>query len=205
MFISHKYKFIFIKTRKTAGSSIEKIFLDNIKDNFYFGGMPPEKLQPILPDGFSNTVKEHSGYDVIKKMFPNEWKNYYKFTIERNPWDKTVSNFHFVQNWKPKKTKNGFEDFVLNPKNKFFLDDWSLYTHKNKICVDYVIEYNNLEEGFQKVCNTIGFPYNNQLANTRLKSSFRPKKKYIDYYNEETKNKVAKCYNKSIEYFGYTF
>lgn len=205
MFISHKYKFIFIKTRKTAGSSIEKIFLDNIKEDFLFGGMPPEKLTPILPEGQEKQIKEHSGYQVIKSFYPAEWDSYYKFTIERNPWDKTVSNFHFVQNWKPTKTKNGFEDFVMNPKNKFFLNDWKLYTEKNKPVVDKIIRYENLEEDFAEVCSIIGFPYQGQLATTRLKGSYRNKKNYKNYYNEKTKDKVENLYHNTIKYFNYKF
>ena len=205
MFISHEYKFIFIKTRKTAGSSIEKIFLDNINENFEFGGMPPEKLSPILPNSQSQFIKEHSGHRVISTYYSKEWKNYYKFTIERNPWDKTVSNFHFIQNWKPKKTKNGFEDFIMNPKNKFFLNDWELYTEKNIPVVDKIIRYENLEEDFAEVCKEINFPYKGQLANTRLKGSFRSKKDYKDYYNDITKNKVKDLYTKTINYFNYKF
>ena len=49
MFISHKYRFIFVKTRKTAGSSIEKFLRDVHEDplEYVHAGMPPENLKPV--------------------------------------------------------------------------------------------------------------------------------------------------------------
>ena len=69
MIISPKYKFIFIKTQKTAGSSIEKILLDKIADdeNLIFGGMPPENMDPINLD----EVAEHRGRVFISRRYPD--------------------------------------------------------------------------------------------------------------------------------------
>ena len=97
MIISPKYKFIFIKTQKTAGSSIEKILLDKISNdkNLIFGGMPPENMPPINLDKNFEHSAVHVGKEIIEKHYPNEWKTYFKFTIERNSWDKVVSLYHW--------------------------------------------------------------------------------------------------------------
>lgn len=101
MIISHKYKFIFIKTRKTAGSSIEKVLLDYIDPTDIFGGMGFEKMDPINCD----IMAEHKDWRWIYKNYPTEWNNYFKFAVERNPWDKAVSFYYWYGILKPGKVK----------------------------------------------------------------------------------------------------
>ena len=108
MVISHKYRFIFIKTRKTAGTSLE-VFLSRICT-------PNDVLTPINPPvqthkarnytGLWNPLAEllfyrgHTPYSTIKQWFNRErfynhiptrllryripskiWNNYFKFCI----------------------------------------------------------------------------------------------------------------------------
>jgi len=203
MFISHDYKFIFIKTRKTAGSSIEKFFLDKLRGtNLIFAGMPPEKLSPINCN--FNRI-EHCGSDFIKGHFPVEWKDYYKITIERNPWDKMVSLFHWQKSVKPKYNIEEFKDYIKNRKNLWYKNDWELYTEKNNPCVDKIIQYDNLNEEMNLLCQYLGIDYNNELNYIKLKGNHRKNKNYREYYSSETKSIIESAYLDTINYFGYEF
>lgn len=203
MIISPKYKFIFIKTQKTAGSSIEKILLDKILDdqNLIFGGMSPEGMNPI------NLTKgaEHKGAKFIKSNFLNEWKSYYKFTVERNPWDKVVSQYYWVNKREPERTKLGFDHFVLYDKKFSKLGGWNLYTIKNEIVVDYIMQYSNLNSDLAYVTSLLNIPYNNDLIHTKLKSGFRKYSNYRSLYTNTSKTRVTKLYDQSIKYFNYLF
>lgn len=199
MFISHQYKFIFIKTRKTAGSSIENIFLNKIKNDFVFGGMPFEKLDPI-----NIRECEHSGYKFISRKFPKEWSEYYKFTVERNPWDKVVSRYHWYNAERPKKARGSFEEFIFGKKKFFFKNDWDLYANDQPL-VDNVLRYENLNNDFKDVCRILNLPYNNELNHTKLKSQYRNKADYRSHYTEKTKAEVYKHYKGTIDYFNYKF
>jgi len=202
MFISHKYRFIFIKTRKTAGSSLEKFFLDihNNDKEYVFGGMPPEHLLPINCVG----DVEHKGWKWIEKHFPNEWKNYYKFTVERNSWDKVVSIYFWQRYYGPWKIKP-FNEYIKTQKKLFNRKCWSLYTDDNNLKVDNVIQFGNLHNNFKKIARNIGIPYTNELLNIKLKTSQRDNQNYQEMYNEETKKLVGKSYKSVIDFFQYTF
>lgn len=204
MIISPKYKFIFIKTQKTAGSSIEKILLDKIKDNdpdLIFGGMLPEGMPPIN----IKIVAEHHGCDFIKKFYTQAWNEYFKFTIERNPWDKVVSQYFWVKKTQYHRAQSGFEDFVLYDKKIHKLAGWNLYTNNNTPVVDHIIQYDNLHNDFIEVMNYLKMSYNRELSSVFLKSDIRNNTDYKEMYSDITKEKIYNLYIEPIKYFNYSF
>ena len=166
MVISHKYKFIFIKNTKCAGTSTE-VFLSSVcpesdiftpifpasehhipRNYMGFCNPFPELISHWRADkrgttkrGFSSDLKHtarrlvagikysnHMSARAIKSKLPkNIWRDYYKFCIERNPWDKTVSVYHMV---KVRSQNNAleFENFLARRK---FPSDFSKYTDEN--------------------------------------------------------------------------
>src|SRR5688500_13935124 len=77
MFISHKYRCIFIHVQKTGGASITEAFA---------------KRDPCLEQPFFRHIR-------IRELWPylvaNNVTNYYKFALVRNPWDRLVSWYEF--------------------------------------------------------------------------------------------------------------
>jgi len=200
MIVSHKYKFIFVKTRKTAGSSIEKYLFPYLgPDDICTGSdrdQTPALNAHLLPDR-----NGHVGSEFIAEHFPTEYKNYYKFSVERNSWDKVVSYYYWYGKTKPAKVKNGFDHFVLTSGKK--LSDWKMYTNKSIFCVDDVFLYEDLHNQF---CKQTVIPYNNELLNTFCKSGIRKNKNYrLMYTNQETIDRVSSVFEKEIEKFGYKF
>ncbi|UOQ84351.1 hypothetical protein [Gracilibacillus salinarum] len=88
MIISHKHKFIFIKTRKTAGTSIEISLSRYCGDQDIITPISPkdEKIRKKLgkqPQHY-HKLYNHMRAQQIKKFVGEEiWKDYYTFCFDR--------------------------------------------------------------------------------------------------------------------------
>lgn len=144
------------------------------------------------PHSHAADVKNHLGAAV--------WNSLFKFTVERNPWDKAVSAYFFHRH-----LKNPDLDFEQFIREKSFYNSSSIYTDVNgQLLVDKVIRFEHLADELSEVCRQLHIPYDGLLPSA--KGNLRKEKKhYREYYTDELKNIVAdKCKN-VIDLMGYTF
>ena len=101
MIISHKHKFIFFKTRKTAGSSIQVALAEQcgkddiitgqyrlgVDDNSHTAGLNLDKFPGKNPHTPLKQVKEFLDLKT--------WNSYFKFAFIRNPFDIVVSRYYW--------------------------------------------------------------------------------------------------------------
>jgi hypothetical protein len=136
MIISHKHQFIFFKTRKTAGTSIEIALSRFCGPEDIITPLPEEdelQLKKWGHPGAQNVVLsplhyrfadwcnlllrgrrakyyQHSKASHVLKRFSDDvWKNYYKFCFERNPFDRIISLYWWRKNsryWQHKNSGN---------------------------------------------------------------------------------------------------
>ncbi|QNF28464.1 sulfotransferase family 2 domain-containing protein [Metabacillus elymi] len=219
MIISHKHKFIFIKTKKTAGTSIEISLSrfcseediitpiyptedENIRAEF---GKFPQNYVIEIHENNQIEKKEfynHIPADEIKKLIgENIWNSYYKFCFERDPWDKVISAYYFIAT-KKSNEKITFEQFLDTYVT--FPYNYPLYTIDDRVVVDFVGKYENLEEDIMKICKEIGLPYDGWLP--KAKGNYRKNRDhYTKFYTLEQKQIVERYYKKEIELFDYRF
>ena len=221
MIISHKHKFIFFKTRKTAGSSIQVAlgehcgeddiitgqYRKGVDDNSHSAGLNMDKFFTNHPHPEIVPTKTFLSDDI--------WNSYFKFAFVRNPYDIAVSRYH----WERKK-RNRSDEVSINDfrnwidKGNLTPEDW-LYKYivtdhccedeycKRNIELDFIGRYENLNNDLDYICDKIGLP---KLSLGFLKSGFRNKKtKYTDYYNDDIKDKVTKFFNIDLNLFNYGF
>lgn len=230
MIISHSHKFIFIKSLKTAGTSVEAALSNHCGGNDVvvpindFGHNRDEKGEfvhrAMNADEFYRKIGQHVDAPTIKAREPAEiWNNYFKFSITRNPWDRALSYFFWDKRQdpalKPRKrfyhylgvpfdefaiVKNQFTEFV---KSRSLENNDRFYCIDDQLCVDFVIRYESLEEDYNEVCRRIGIPV---TGLPHLKTGIRQERRSIsDYYDNETRDIVAQLHRNDLRFFGYQF
>lgn len=229
MIISHKYKFIFIKTMKTAGTSIEVFLSRHCGDDDIFTPIWPH-LEPHCArnhQGLWNPLRELLGakdiyrcaelfkdlrtkrkyYNHIpaaiveKRTTRNIWDNYFKFCVERNPWDKTLSHYYMMS----KRTEGGmsFDDYLS--RGQFCLN-YPRYTDENGVLlVDKVIKYESLVDELAALFGMLNIPFNGTLG-VRAKSDYRKDRRpYTEIYSSKQRQTVERAFAKEIEMHNYKF
>ena len=213
MLISHKHRFIFIHIYKTAGSSVRTalrpfIFYSELQLPILrmfrrIGIRPPLILNPMPFEDSHNSAAE-----AVKVIGQKVFDKYFSFAFVRNPWDWQVSYYNFHVKWTPR-TPNpwidqikSFPDFTAyirwrcaNPE----LQKDFIYSADEKLLVNFVGRYENINEDFQTICNRIGIRAELPMANV---SKTKP---YQEYYAPETVELVRKTFAADIRLFGYDF
>jgi len=186
--ILHQHKLIFIHIPKTGGTSIE----------------------------YALTGKEKSQHKTISDFeteYPDLIKKYFKFTVVRNPWDRLVSGFFYYksggnQSKKDKAfaTKYGcnFKSFVEQIDSfdsRHFLNKQLTYINIGGINVmDRILRFETLSADFKKLAIKLNIQ---QITLNTLRQSKH--KHYTEYYDDKTREIVAKKYAQDIEYFDYKY
>ena len=200
MIISHEHKFIFVKTRKTASSSLEKLLSNYLGKNDILTGSINDKTPTM---NISTSVNPHVPVKWIKNHYPQSFKEYYKFTVVRNPWDYLVSlyTFHTSTKIDIKLFQGSFNEWISTTNLKKW-NDWNKFTIDNTIVVDKIFKYENLHN---ELLTQTFVPYNGELLHINVKGNYRKDKDYRSYYNSNSIKLVEKSFKNIIDKFDYTF
>jgi hypothetical protein len=229
MILSHKYRLIFIKTAKTAGTSIE-VFLSKHcgpQDIVTPIAPPLERHQPRNYEGFINPIPEilerpgkifsvlyhtmsscrkfynHMSAREVKNRVPAKvWNGYFKFCVERNPWDKVLSHFHMHA------ARAGgalsLDEYLARAR---FPINYFRYTDRSgeKLIVDRVVRYENLLAELREVFAYLHIPFDGTLG-VAAKSDYRADRRpYREVFNDEQRRLIEKAFAKEIELHRYRF
>lgn len=203
MIVSHKHKLIFVKTRKTAGSTLEKLLLPYLDHKRDVCTGSPRDGTPQLNTTIDNG---HMAWGNIQSHFQREWEEYTKITIERNPWDKVVSSYFWHKLIKEERFgKMSFEDYVLTC--DLLPRDWSAYADRdNKVRVDKIYKYEDMGAMYEDLNLIFGFNINQDLiANTKLKSGIRKVHDYKELHTPVTIDRVTALFVNEINHLGYRY
>lgn len=171
MIISHQHRFIFIHGPKTAGTSIADALIPHCGPD------------DVIVQHRSHGLNKHDGAERIREFTGAEvWESYFKFTFERNPWDKMVSLYcmqvdpdHWrrhdvgaftrlrdrIRRWRVAKHPPSFRRWLLR-KHRGLLHSGlptylgQLYFTEGPLAADHFGRFENLQEDFAEIAARIG-------------------------------------------------
>ena len=231
MIISHKHRFIFIKTEKTAGTSIE-IALSK------FCG-PDDVITPISPD--DEAIRREKGHrgpqhhlappweygwrdmkalatkgrrklrfynhapasHIRPRVSDRVWRDYFKFCFERNPWDRVISAYY----WKSasRVQRHSLSDFVDSPKILSLKQRGiGAYTIDGKVAVDRVCRFESVTEDLEEVRSLLKLPEPLDLPFAKS-ASRQDKRSYREILSDAERDKISKLFAEEIALMGYAF
>ncbi|MDW5378856.1 hypothetical protein R6258_18215 [Halomonas sp. HP20-15] len=106
MILSDKYRFIFLKARKVAGTSFEMALSKYLTASDIITPISPDdenKRKELGFRGAQNYVKgdrelsNHISAKACRQIIGKDWCKYEKISIVRNPWDVALSLFYYKQ------------------------------------------------------------------------------------------------------------
>lgn len=206
MLVSHTKKFIYLRSHKVAGTSIELMLEpfcrnDNkepthdsdeyISETGIVGRRYYGKMIKGLWD--NHTLPE----TIIENLGENIYNNYFKITSIRNPYDLMVSLYHWRGN--DNIDKNSFLDFLKTLEDDFVITNNKIFWGEKNL---FIIRYENLHEDLMTLSNTLDLNLDVSKL-PHLKKSNRVS--YHSYYTEESKKIVDLLFGEEIIKFNYTF
>ena len=209
--ISYYKRCIFIHIPKCGGTSVESIIWprpeDRIEANLWMGFISEYHnkyqtggLQHLL----ANQVRAEVGLDIFN--------SFYKFAFVRNPWDRIVSQFAYMQKrpdlmdfigMKPETEFKAYLSLIQKkqhvqwmPQTDFILDQ------DGTLLVNKIGRLESIEKDSDEVFDILGV-CREQAKNFHANRSER---KSIDhYYDQESVEMVGEIYSSDINYFNYGF
>ena len=229
MIISHKHKFIFVKTVKTAGTSIEGFLSQHCGPDDVFTPIFPalEVHQPRNYEGPVHPISEilrlpfgpvsawrhilsqpqrfyrHMPAWLVRVRVPATiWNSYFKFCVDRNPWDKVLSHYHMTAHRQGGQLS--LDQYLLRGKLPI---NYPRYTDSfgSRIIVDRVVRYENLIDELAEIFARFNIPFEGSLG-IRAKGEYRADRTpYQSVFTPEQRQLVQRIFAREIELHGYLF
>ena len=189
MILSHDWRFVFLKTRKTAGTSVEIALsricgpLDVITSispidqalryrdsgvlprNYLLGGMPAPPPSAIPEQHFMQNMKIYQPHaqflnhltasEVRALVGKRVWKSYFRFTIERDPFQRLESQYF----WRIQSEERPIDFSAwLHSELPLSMRNAAVYFDGDELAVDFVVDYARLAEDLALVAEVMGWP-----------------------------------------------
>ncbi len=220
MLISHVHRFIYMKTFKTAGTSVEIYFERYCTNpNREFQGRDRRETEVskwgIIGARRSGSLSGETWYNhmpadrVLALIGPELWNSYFKFCVVRHPFDKLVSSFWHnmqeetrlaLQHADFATVRGQFQDWLKMATHPM---DRQVFTIANRPVMDCFVRYEDLPTELEGVCKHLGLPWEPARLG-RYKSDTRLRDEpFMEYYDRGSIELMRGLYKWELEYFQY--
>lgn len=232
MIISHTHRFIFVKTHKTAGSSLEVALarecgpddiVSHMEDNIA-SGIPrnygPDSMLGSAYNGIKllrKLVGRHSpllgafyyehmpAWRIRQLVGEDMWARYYTFCFERNSWDKAVSYYLWKKHGQ-ERVMPSFHDYVAKKAHRLPVDS-ALYCGESVAAgpiVDRIYEFRDLSSALADLRDRLGLALPEPLPREKTGVAVE-RLPYQAYYNDQTRDRIGQLFAREIGLMAYEF
>ncbi|OAV43687.1 hypothetical protein A3850_003870 [Lewinella sp. 4G2] len=181
-------------------------------DNLWMGFTHPHHnayQTGALQHLFATNVRKAVGVDT--------YRDFYTFSMVRNPWDRTVSQYLYLFKRPDLQQFLGCDDQVSfreylqliqrTPHVHWQAQHLFLNDERGKLMVDYIARFEDYQSSVETIMESIHYPKDRpRRTDLEIPHLNRSKRKpYYYYYAPETAQLVANIYAQDITQFGYTF
>lgn len=161
--ISHPHRCVFVHIPKTAGQSIEHVFLNLL-------GLTWKQRAPLLlrynanPELGPPRLAHLRAADYVRlgHMSELQFTDYFRFSFVRNPWDRAVSFYKYIG----RPTEHSFRQFAVevlpndlwNTMYWFVRPQTEYLYDEGRLMVDFVGRFETLQSDFREVCDRLDLP-----------------------------------------------
>ncbi len=211
--ISHQHKAIFIHVPKCAGSSVEHLLSggrpkrEDVDYEHLWGWCPKRRIH--LQHATATQLLE------LELVTESQWRDYFKFAFVRNPFDRTCSDYFWMQSqtetpggfWEYIERRSRFASILANPGHPSYRGD-HLVPQRDFVCVDgqlavdFIGRFENFERDLASILKRL------QIDDVRvphLKKGRRRHQHYSHFYSEPMRKKVTALYAEDLAAFDYRF
>lgn len=222
--VCHKHDFIFLKTRKTAGTSVEMA----LETLCVPPGQKITEYRPVQKSEYGIVGSRGDDYKLTglnKLRRPWDWRNHQtasfvyrmigkkfwdqctKITSVRNPFDRMVSHYHYVTNYHGN-TETDFDSIRAAFRNFCHSNRWSddrrIVHLKDKFIIDHAVRFENMVDDLETIARKLDLPLETHALPV-TKSMAKTRKKYDvpDYYDNDLIELVKKRMSWVFDHFDY--
>jgi hypothetical protein len=214
MYLSHKYKFLVLRTPKTGSSSLSEFLIKNIDD--------PDAIYTEIDDtGIPGTLDEaivnrnrpfkyfhFSLNDLIREkvITPDIIKNYRCISVLRNPVDRQKSFYYFMKKWWAPNTVATLEEYKsfspdgysLRREYNTMLKQTDLLMYEGRLHGEFWL-YQNLDEHLMDFMNDIGVAIKHPMPTH--KSGFRKDREAEIQFDDQVMNSLRNHFKLDFEVY----
>ena len=129
------------------------------------------------------------------------WESYFKFTIERNPWDKVISAYY----WRHRAVPEPWEPISeWLQRRDAHVRGFEIYSLGGRVAVDRVLRYETLDDDLASVVSDLGLP--GPVVLPHAKGSVRgSRQSHREMLDEADRRMIAVEYAVEVALMGYEF
>ena len=221
MLVSHRYRFIYTKTLKTGGTSVESYFErfcmpeaawteshfrdEQVSEAGIIG------FRGLEPPAGCQWWNHMPAADIRQRLGEKLWQSYYKFCVIRNPFEKVVSAFYFFRRMQEKalefdstaEAQAAFESWLGSGAQ--LPVDRDKYVINGQFCLDTVLRYESLHQDLEKLCERLSLPWD-PAALPGFKTGIRPRSvSTAALYSPRAREIVETVFAPELAHQGYSF